>query len=391
MDPAARLCLFYFLYYGNVGAFLPHFAAYLRGLGFTGEAIGAVQLVPSLLAPAVAMAWGAWADRAGTPARALGRAAAVAAVAALLLPIARTPLAVGAVLVAQALGDRAVVPLADAVTVEWCRAHPDRSYARIRLWGSIGFVVLAVGVGAALAARGNRAADLLVPVVVTGCVAGYALAAHRVPAAAPHPHRPGRAELSALLRDRRLLVLLAACAFHWGACAPYHLFFGVLVRDLGLPAHVTGLGMGVGVAGELAVLLAYPRLSARLGLRATFAIAFLGSVVRWLLVSRITAAPLLVGVQLLHGLTFGLFWGSAMEALAGTVPAPLRATGQALFAAVVFGAGNAAGYFLTGLGYDRLGGAAPLFAVAAAVELVPLAAVLLSAAAPAAGARRAGA
>jgi len=59
------------------------------------------------------------------------------------------------------------------------------------------------------------------------------------------------------------------------------------------------------------------------------------------------------------------------------VPVGLRATGQALFSALVFGAGNAAGYGLSGAGYQRLGGAAPLFALAALVELcaLPLCAV----------------
>jgi PPP family 3-phenylpropionic acid transporter len=59
--------------------------------------------------------------------------------------------------------------------------------------------------------------------------------------------------------------------------------------------------------------------------------------------------------------------------MARIVPARLRATGQALFSAVVFGGGNVAGYWLSGVGYDRLGGVAPLYAIAAAVELVPLA------------------
>jgi MFS transporter, PPP family, 3-phenylpropionic acid transporter len=48
-----------------------------------------------------------------------------------------------------------------------------------------------------------------------------------------------------------------------------------------------------------------------------------------------------------------------------------------VFAAVVFGLGNTIGYYLSGVGYDRFGGAAPLFAAAAALELVPLVATLV--------------
>ena len=377
MAPATRLRLFYLLYYGNVGTYLPYFAAYLRGRGFTGEQIGLVQMVPSLLAPVVAISWASFADHRATPQRALRLATGWAALAVLLLPFAREPWQVGAVVLLMSLGDRAVVPLADSITLEWCRDNPGTSYARIRLFGSIGFIVLALLVGRALTLRGDRPADLLVPAVVVLCAAGYALVARGAPAAARHVARPVARDLADLARDRRLHLLLAASALHWAACAPFHLLFGVFVRDLGLTADVTGIGMGLGVLAEIAVLLAFPRLEARVPLRGLFAIAFVASAVRWALLSQATGPAAVAGLQLLHGLTFGLFWGSATRALAGLVPPPLRATGQAVFTAVVFGGGNAAGYALSGFGYDRLGGVGPLFLAAAGAELLALAVVVV--------------
>jgi PPP family 3-phenylpropionic acid transporter len=373
MVPAARLRLFYFLYYGNVGTHLPYLAPYLRGLGFSGEEIGTVQMLPALAAPLVAIGWAAWADRRGTSARALRRAALVAASAAVLLPFARTPLAVAAILLAQALGERAVVPLVDSVTLEWTRARGRPSYAGIRLFGSLGFIVLSVGVGWALSSRGDLPADRVVPAVIAACIVLYALVARSLPPAPSHGGaRPGLAEMARLARQRPLLLFLGACALHWAASAPYHLFFGVLVRDRGLPSHVTGLGMAVGVVAEIAALLLFPRLEGRLSARALLAIAFLGTAARWLLVSVAGEAWAIVALQLLHGVTFGLFWATAMSVLAALVPASLRATGQALFTAIVFGAGNAVGYQLSGLGYDLHRSAAPLFAWAAAVETFAL-------------------
>jgi PPP family 3-phenylpropionic acid transporter len=377
MAPATRLRLFYFLYYGNVGTMLPYFAAYLRGRGFSGEEIGLLQMLPSLLAPVVAIAWATFADHRATPQRALRLAAGWAAVAVLLLPLARAPWQVGAVVAVMALGDRAVVPLADSITLDWCRRDPARSYARIRLFGSLGFIALSLAVGRALTLRGDRPADLVVPIAVALLVVGYALAARGAPAPDHLPPRPAGRDMLGLARDRRLHLLLAAAAIHWAACAPFHLFFGVFVRDLGLPSDVTGLGMGLGVLAEIGALLVFPRLERRVPLRGLFAIAFLGSALRWALLAGARGAPAIAALQLLHGLTFGLFWGAAMRALSDLVPAPLRATGQAVFTAVVFGGGNAAGYALSGVGYDRLGGVAPLFGFAAALELVSLAVVLL--------------
>lgn len=376
-NPAARLRLLYFLYYGNVGTYLPFFAVYLQGLGFSGEQIGLIQMLPSFpLAPIVAIAWATFADRRSTPQRALRLATGWVAFAVLLLPFARAPWQVGAVVVLMALGDRAVVPLADSVTIEWCRERPGVSYARIRLFGSIGFVVLTLLVGRLLTLRGSRPADLLVPGVVVLCIIGYALVARRLPATARHGERPAPRDMLAVLRDARLWLLLGPAGLHWAACAPYHLFFGVLVRDLGLPDDVTSAGMAIGVVAEIAALLAFPRLERRFPLRALLAVSFLGSALRWILVARASDPSALAALQALHGLTFGLFWGSAMKALADLVPASLRATGQAVFTGVVFGGANAIGYALSGIGYDRLGGARPLFAWAAAAELVSLAVLL---------------
>jgi PPP family 3-phenylpropionic acid transporter len=161
------------------------------------------------------------------------------------------------------------------------------------------------------------------------------------------------------------------------ACAPFHLFFGLLVRDRALPSAVTGLGMGAGVLAEMAVLLAFPRLHGRWSLRGLFATAFAGSALRWLLLSRAEGAAAVIGLQLFHGLTFGLFWSCSVEALSRMVPAPLRATGQALYTAVVFGVGNAVGYQLAGVALDHYGSTPPLFAWAGLVELFPLLGVLL--------------
>jgi MFS transporter, PPP family, 3-phenylpropionic acid transporter len=373
MAPAARLRLFYFLYYGSVGAVLPYFAPYLRGLGFTGAQIGVVQMVSPLVAAPVALAWSTVSDRLGAPGRALAIATAWSAVVVAALPLARTPLAVGAVLLLFALGDRCIVPLVDSVTLEWVRSEPRLSYARIRLFGSLGYIAVAQGLGALLAARGDRAGDALVPLAIAALVAGYAIVARRLPSPPRPAERPGAGDMAGLLRDPRLLLLLAACAVHWGSCAPFHILFGVFVRDAGLPSSLTGLGMAVGVAAEVLALLAFPRLEARFGLRALFTAAFVGSAVRWALASRCSGAAAIVGVQALHALTFGVFWGASVNAMAQLVPPRLRATGQALFSAIVFGGGNAVGYSLAGAGYDRLGGVAPLFAIAALTELVALA------------------
>jgi len=372
-----RLRLVYFLYFAAGGASQPYLAAYLRGRGFTGAEIGSIQLAPSLLALVVGMAWAQVAERTGDPVRVLRWISAWAACAALFLPLAATPLAVGAVVLAQSLGDRAMVPLLDAVSLDHCHAHPGTSYARIRLFGSLGFLGLAFGLGQVLTWRGDRPGDPLVPVAAACLAASCALAVRRLaPAPSARAERAGLADLGALLRDRRLVLLLCACAVHWAASVPYMLFLGVFVRDLGLPASVTGAGIMAGVVAEIGVMMLYPALERRFSSRGLLATAFLASAVRWALLARASHPAAVVALQLLHGLTYGLYWSAAVRQLGAIVPARVRATGMALTSAVVNGGGFALGAKLTGLGYDHYGSVGPVFLWAGGVDLTLAVAVL---------------
>jgi PPP family 3-phenylpropionic acid transporter len=361
-----RLRALYFVYYAAIGVLLGYFAPYLRGLGFDGKQIGAVVFAQQCAQIPAALFWGSIGDRIGP--RALRFCTLGAAAALTLLPFARTPLQFSVVLALAASFSGGIVPLVDAATV---RMHGP-SYARARLWGSIGFVVTAQGMGLLLAERGERAGDLAMPLSYWGCFVLVAIAAFGVRGSV-ESKRPHWSEAFALLRDRRLLVVMIACALHWAANGPYHLFFGVLVRERGFSSRVTGTGLALGVASEVLAMLYFPALQQRFTLRSLFIATYLITAVRWVLVAQADSAISLSLLQLLHAASFGLWWGCSVEALRRIVPERLRATGQALFSAVVFGGGNLVGYALSGAGYDLFGGAPLLFLCAGVAQLLPAA------------------
>src|SRR5204863_341879 len=92
-------------------------------------------------------------------------------------------------------------------------------------------------------------------------------------------------------------------------------------------------------------------------------------------------AAVLVGAPLAAGgraaerlMTFGMFWSAAIALVTATVPASLRATGQALLIMSI-NVGAALGNTITGRLYDAYGSRL-LFLLAAIGELAPLAVVL---------------
>jgi len=372
MSRASRLRLFYFIYYSTSGVFVPYLAAYLRGIGFSGAQIGTVQMMAPLVALPAALSWATLADHLRQPTRALRLAMLWAGLALCALPFAHAPLAVALVMLVYGFGDRAVTPLVDSISLELVRAQPGLAYSRLRLFGSIGFTFFAQALGLLLSWRGDLPADLLVPIVGAAGALATALVARSIPDSPTPPSRPTWHDVRALVQDPRLIVLLLAASVHWMCCSPYHMLYGVFVRDQGLPASITGLSMAVGVSAEVMVLFLFPLLERRLPLAALLAVGFAGSSLRWLLLAHSHSWLPMVAVQLFHGCSIGLFWGSTMAAMGLIVPAQLRVTGQALITALVFGVANAAGFRLSGAGYDLFGSARPLYACASLLELLPL-------------------
>jgi PPP family 3-phenylpropionic acid transporter len=363
---ARWLGAYYFLYFATVGITLPFLPGYFVGLGLSATQSGILLSLSPLLSLVAPPLFGRWADLTGRRERVLLIVTAGSLLAWAPLSTVHTFAACAAVMAGYACFSSSIVPLVDSLTLEQV-IRTGGSYAHVRLFGSVGFIVASVGFGA-WAARATRA-TVLVPLVLFALAVGVGLLL-------PRAERASRSERPAPWRpDRELLLLLAASCLHWIACAPYNGTFILHLTALGLPGWVVGVSAASGVAAEVGVMALYPRLSLRFRPRTLLAAAFLVSALRWVGMALAVRAGAVVALTVLHGLTFGLFYVAAVDAFSRRVPAARRASGQALFVAVTFGLGGLAGYLGAGAGFDWLGGAR-LFGVAAAVELLALGLVL---------------
>ncbi|QSQ27305.1 MFS transporter [Pyxidicoccus parkwayensis] len=368
---AARVSLagFYFLYYATVGIVLPFMPAYLKSLSLSATRVGlllSIGPLVSLLAPPV---WGYLADRTGRAARVLTGLACGATLAFSLLLVARSFPALVATLVTYAAFVSSFPPLIDSLAMHHV-ARTGHSYAHLRLFGSLGFIASSVAFGLWV----TRVDHTLVvaPLVLLSLIIPWTLTLRDTAAPGPRPHPLAGLRL---LRHVDLRWLLAATSLHWLACAPYHGSLSIHVMALGLSPAVVGLTAGAGVLAEVVVMALYPRLAGGLAPRHVLGFAFAMSALRWGGMALTSSAGVMLALAPLHGLTFGAFYVACVAFLARRVPPELRASGQALFAAVTFGVGGLVGYATSGAVYDWLGGHR-LFAVAAVLELVAAGLVL---------------
>jgi MFS transporter, PPP family, 3-phenylpropionic acid transporter len=367
------LKLFYICYFVVVGVSTPFFAPYLRRLGLSGQAVSAILSVAPALQLGVPLLWGWLADRTRRPALVLRLVCLGAFLTSLPVIVTRTMPALFLLYFAQQIFAGSVTALSDSIAVE--RARSSRGeYTGIRLWGSLSFIATCLVMGRILDARAVPQGDVLVPALVTVGFGLSFLAAFGVGGEASW-ERPRLRDVRQLLGDGRFRFLLLVAGIHWLGLSPFHGFFGVLLQDRGLPATTTSHAFMVGAAAEIVVFASYGRLRARFGLPSLFAASFMVTAVHWLVVAYTRSAGLIVGTQVLHAMTFGMFWATSMAWIADCVPPSLRATGQMLFSTTL-GIGAMLGLWGVGVLYDSTGGAGPAFFIAGVLEVLPLGLVL---------------
>lgn len=362
--------VFYFFFFMAIGIYLPYLPPYFQGLGLTGREISSVLSVSPIMALGVPLFWAWIADRTRRHARVLQLICGGACLGFFPLLFAQRFPTILVTYIGYSLFAVAIGGIADSLAMARVRAGGD--YGRIRVWGSLGCMVATLIGGQILTARGDIAADPWVPRMLWLALVAAFIASLRLRGTGEQTARPRLADVRVLLRDNRLRLLLVAAALHWMCCAPYHVFFAILLRDRHLSSNVISVSFCIGVAAEIVILFAFKRLRRLMGLESMLMLACAGSAVRWLAISQAHATPLLMGLQALHALTFGMFWGAGITLVAEVVPAPLRATGQALFVMAITGVGNIVGMYIAGALYDVARDAATLFFAAAFAELLPL-------------------
>jgi PPP family 3-phenylpropionic acid transporter len=163
-----------------------------------------------------------------------------------------------------------------------------------------------------------------------------------------------------------LTVMLAGVAH-----AAFDSGFSLHLTHIGLGGRFIGVVWAVGVGAEVLLMAASGRLLARWGSERLLGVAIGTALVRWLLLSHVTDAALLLALAPLHGVTFGLLWvaGVATAHQLGSPHAPTASQGIFVAASSL---GSAIGMSLAGRVLAAWGGRG-LFLGASVVSALALA------------------
>ncbi|OUR69793.1 MFS transporter [Bermanella sp. 47_1433_sub80_T6] len=347
--PYWRLSSFYFFYFALLGCIAPFWALFLSDRGFTpleiGELMGLFGLV-RMIAPNV---WGALGDYTGKRMPLLRIGCGVCFVVFSNIYWVDDFFSMACIMVGYGFFWAAVLPQFEVVTLNYLRDRTD-DYSKIRIWGSIGFVVVVLLLGwvfdylSVSYLPAFMLAMLLAIFICSLCVRGIDQMKHG---------EESEGFLVLLWRPQVLAFLVAAFLIQFSHGA-YYTFFSLFLEAQGYSKTMIGFLWALGVMAEVLVFLVVHKLFKHVGYKSVLIASLFLAALRWYFTAHFSDVLwMLMLLQLTHAATFGTMHAVSMHYVHKYFNGPHQGQGQAFFASFTYGAGGALGTYISGLVWQQ--------------------------------------
>lgn len=324
-----RLALFYGASFTVVGIFLPYWPVWLEAQGLSAGEIGLLlaasfwpRVVTSVMIPYEA-------DRRGARRRLMTLLAGFTLIAVALFGMAEHFWIFLVLSMIAGASWAAILPVGEALALQETRSH-GISYGRVRLWGSITFILTAIGGGHWVEQSGpDIVLGLMLAAILLTLIACLQLPesqAGRRPAAPPR--------LDRLLRRPAFLGFVLASGLIQVSHAVYYGFATLHWRAAGLAETTIGWLWAEGVIAEVILFGAAGAVMRRLDPIRLLIVAGGLTALRWCLTALSTELAPLVVAQALHAVSFGAVHLATMHYLRDNIPAELQASAQGFYGAI---------------------------------------------------------
>lgn len=373
--PAQSLnfALFFFAYYGYVGVFSPYASLYFADRGLSATQIGILMSLMQVMRIFGPNLWGWVADQSQRRVLVLRLTSIVAALSFCGMFVGQTFLFFFALMVTVNLFTSAQGPISEALMLSSMRGDLTH-YGRVRLWGSVGFIVLVTLSGYALDWQGIELMPWIALLMLL-MVTSVTFSLHEEPAS-QHTQQPN--SVRELLSRKSVLSFFASTFLMIAAHSSLYVYYSLYLSDIGYSKTVIGLMWSLGVIAEILFFFYQAPLFRRFGVRKLMLFSLAIAVIRFLMIGwGAQSLSVLLLAQVLHAATFGVHHSASVATLQRWFAGPLQARGQALYISISYGLGGTVGGLLLSACWDTFG-ARWVYVLAAIMSLLGLFAAQLS-------------
>lgn len=362
-----RLATFYFAFFALLGLVVPFWAPYLESIGMSaveiGWLLGAFHL-SRLYAPNI---WGYLADHYGHRLMIVRLGSLGGLLTVMLLPGQTVFLTLWLCMLTFSFFWNAILPQFEVITLQHL-AKRSNEYGRIRLWGSVGFIVTVLLGGQLFIGDGIAGLPYSFALVMFLIL----LASFWVPdvKTVKSSEKPPAGLIRQAMKRPEVIRFLLMIFFVQMAHGPYNGFYTLLLQQEGYGGTAIGWLWTIGVLAEILLFAKLHRLWSSMGFEWVLLASLLLGSLRWLMLAFMPDQLwVLVVAQLLHAASFAVVLASGIRLVQELFPAGAEGRGQAIHSSIGFGLGGVVGSIAAGYLWDHLGPQAS-FIFAAVASLI---------------------
>lgn len=379
MSLFTRLSSSYFFYFAILGLISPYLSVYLDGKGFNSIELGeifAILTATKIVAPSL---WAFLADKTGRQLLIIRLGALLALLSFMMLFWLDNYWPISLSLALFSLFWTAILPQLEVFTLSSVR-RSSKIYARIRLWGSVGFIVLAVFAGQVMEYYQQPNASItLIPsflpaFILIGCIILFCLLVSTIMI---KPQRiVTKVQVKALaIKDKlftpRFIIFFIAGLLLQISFGPYYGFFALFLRDLSYSGFTVGLLISLGVVAEILVFIFASYFFKHFSIKVILILSLVVTALRWFLVAYYAESVwVLAFTQILHAASFALFHSASMVFISSHFTTCQQSRGQAIYLGGVYGVGGAIGAYVAGALWFDGAGASTAFIMASGASFL---------------------
>ena len=377
LSEANRLRILYFFAFACQAAWLPIFADYLGGKGYTGFRLGFILSITPAMMFLVQPIYGYIADKAGYK-KTLLIASALAAVSFCGYILQGGFFYMAGVTVLMSLFFNTIQPVLDSLALQLTNKNPYFSYGSLRIAGAAGWSFMGIVTGYLI---DNISTQVIFIIAAAAMLITFlfalGLSSYTKNIEQKKIETPALKQITSLLSNPQLLKILIAVAFISIAATTIWNFYSLYMKENGATAKIVGYGLALQGLCELPLFYFSAKIIRYFGLKKTLLITLVATALRMLLYSTIKNSQWALCIEVLHGISWSLFWVVCVEFVNKLVKDEWKATGQSMLYAAYFGIGAIAGNFWTSYLYDSKMKLADIFLLNAGTIVVVGAVVLI--------------
>ena len=349
----STFAIFFFVYFGFLGLVSPYLSLYFDNIGFDAIQIAILMSMLQITRIIGPFAWGWLADyrqdRIG-----IMRITSIATTlifTGIFFSNNFTVLMIWMFILNSV--SSSLTPLGEAATLHLLSKENafEAKYGRLRLWGSLGFMVTVLLGGYWF----DKFGVATLPWLGLIALCFVTLLAWRLWEPPIEGHQIKRGQLRSALKQQGVVYFFSSTFWMIFAHASLYVFYSLYLEKLGYDKMVIGLFWMLGVGAEVIYFYFQKVAFAKYPAQKIISLTFIIGAIRFLVIAYLPYFWPLIFAQVLHAFTFAAHHSASIKYMQGWFKSGMQARGQALYTSVSYGLGGTVGGLCAGWVWEKFG------------------------------------